>query len=183
MKRLTPFLIGALAALSWMTFAIAQAGVETPVAIAPAKVDMTLTAMKERSARIPSPQRARAQSGLETSARKVDNGAAKSGETTMATRLAAEFGVPTEAIITERTKYELGWGEMVIAHTLAANVEADVTPDVLYGLRKQGMGWGDIAAGLGLSLQQTVGAVNAETQVALGLAKADGKVKRISAIS
>jgi hypothetical protein len=54
-----------------------------------------------------------------------------------------------------------------------------VTADQLLGLRQSGMGWGQIAAGLGLSLGKAMSAVSAESQVALGQARADGQVARI----
>jgi hypothetical protein len=38
------------------------------------------------------------------------------------------------------------------------------------------MGWGQVAAGLGLNLGSAVSSVNAESRVASGLERADGKV-------
>src|SRR5437867_11585576 len=64
----------------------------------------------------------------------------------------------------------------MIAQTLALNSKSDVTADQLITLHKDGMGWGQIAAGLGLRLGEVVSAVNAESHVASGQAKADGKV-------
>ena len=43
-------------------------------------------------------------------------------------------------------------------------------------MQKTGMGWGEIAAGLGLNLGETVSAVQSEGKVAGGTVKADGKI-------
>jgi hypothetical protein len=181
MKRMALFLMAVLAAISWGVLVKAQSSPQVGVTAPP--VSVTPIAIEERSAKVSSQQRAQADNNLMATARKVDHGAAKAGETAVATRLATEFGLAPEDLINERTKYKTGWGELVIAHTLAASMQGGMTADQLYGLRKSGMGWGKIAAGLGLSLQQTVSAVSAEGQVALGLAKPDGKVKRIPLVS
>jgi len=64
----------------------------------------------------------------------------------------------------------------MIAHTLAANATDGVTVEQLIAMHQTGTGWGQIAAGMGLSLGDVISAVNAEQRVADGLARADGKV-------
>src|SRR5262249_59348004 len=67
-------------------------------------------------------------------------------------------------------------GQLMVAHTLAANTTTGATVQQLVTMNKDGMGWGQIAAGLGLQLGSVVSGVNAESRVAHGLEKADGRV-------
>jgi hypothetical protein len=60
-----------------------------------------------------------------------------------------------------------------------ANSTNAVTMDQLFAMRKDGMGWGQIAQGLNLKLGEVVSAVASEGAVAQGTAKADGKIAMI----
>src|SRR5437899_10397045 len=64
----------------------------------------------------------------------------------------------------------------MIALALSANAKASVTAEQLLQLRADHMGWGQIAAGLGLDLGDAVSAAKAEARVAAGLAKPDRRV-------
>jgi len=83
------------------------------------------------------------------------------------------------ALAEEQTELGASCGQLMIAHTLSANSKVEVTAQQLFQLRKDGMGWGQIAAGLGFNLGDAVSAVNAEGRVAGGEARADGKVAAI----
>jgi hypothetical protein len=128
-----------------------------------------------RAAKTSTAARAKAEQKLDAAAKRVDDVAAK-GEAQVANRLAKEFNVTAEAMTQEKAELNTSWGQLMIAHTLDANAKSDATAAQLVELHAQGMGWGPIAAGLGLSLGDAVAAANAEQKVAAGTAQADGKV-------
>ena len=119
--------------------------------------------------------RERTDAKLRQVAGKVD-AAAQNGQDRVASRLATEFNTTSQAIADEKTQFGCGWGELMIAHTLAANSNTDVSLASLFQMRSDGMGWGQIAAGMGFKLGDAVSAAQAEARVAEGQAKADGKV-------
>src|SRR5690349_6517290 len=131
--------------------------------------------IEARGARVAAKTRARAEARLDKAASQVD-AQASHGEQQVASRLAADFGMSAEAMETEKTDLGASWGQLMIAHTLAANATSDLTVQQLLEMRTGGAGWGQIAAGMGLTLGDVVSAVNAEQRVADGLARADGKV-------
>ena len=47
--------------------------------------------------------------------------------------------------------------------------------DQIFQLRDDGLGWGQIAYGLNLKMSEVTAAVKSEGNVAMGMAKADGK--------
>lgn len=136
----------------------------------------SLERIKQRGAKVSSQTRAKAESKLEAVATRTSEEAARNGSATVAARLAAEFGMSTDQLTAEHQALGCSWGELMIAHSLDANTTAEVTVAQLFELRKEGTGWGQIAAGLGLKLGEVVSAVQAEGRVAAGLAKPDGKV-------
>jgi hypothetical protein len=71
------------------------------------------------------------------------------------------------------------WGELMIAHDLSANLKTPIEASQLLRWHQDGMGWGQMAAGLGLSLGSVVSSANTESRVAAGSARADGKVAGI----
>jgi hypothetical protein len=109
----------------------------------------------------------------------IDANATAKGKATAAGRVAPEFGMTGDALVAEADQFGAGLGEVVIAHTLLANSKTTVTMDQLFALRKDGMGWGQIAQGMNLRLGEVVSAVMSEGKVAQGTAKADGKVAMI----
>lgn len=132
--------------------------------------------LEKRAAKVSEQARAKAQTQLTATVDQVNQNSASDGEATVATRLATEFGMSPEAIVDERKSLDVGWGQLMIAHTLAANSNSGVTVEQLVAMNKDGMGWSQIAAGLGLQLGSVVSSVNAESRVAHGLEKADGRV-------
>jgi hypothetical protein len=136
----------------------------------------TLTTVKDKGARVSADARAKADAKLKAAADKTDAEAKSGGDARVAARLAAEFGTTADALMAERQALGCTWGELMIAHSLDANAKTEITVSQLFELRKEGTGWGQIAAGLGLKLSEAVSAAQAEAKVATGLAKPDGKV-------
>jgi hypothetical protein len=128
--------------------------------------------LTDRAAKVSSKARAKADADLELAA-KAANDKAEQGED-VASRLAGEFNMTAEAITNEKSSLDASWGNLMIAHTLAANSKSGVTAAQLIELKKDGMGWGQIAAGLGYDLGSAVRASKAESKIAAGEAQADG---------
>jgi hypothetical protein len=135
-----------------------------------------LEAIRRKGAQTSANARSKADAKLATAAHKVDGDASAQGEAKVAGRLAAEFGMTPEDLTAEHQLLGGSWGELMIAHSLIANSTTEVTAEELFSLHKDGTGWGQIAAGLGLHLGEAVSAAQAEAKVASGVAKADGKV-------
>ena len=136
----------------------------------------SLDRIKQRGAKVSSAAREKAEKQMSAVATKTGEEAALHGSAPVAARLAAEFGMSADQLVAEHQALGCSWGDLLIAHCLDANTATEVTVGQLIELRKEGTGWGQIAAGLGLKLGQVVSAVQAEGRVATGLAKPDGKV-------
>ena len=133
-------------------------------------------AIEKKAEKVPAQAKAKAETQIGASVDQVNKTAALDGDVTVATRLAGEFGTTPEALTAEKHALDVSWGQLMIAHTLVANTKTTMTVDQLVAMNKDGMGWGQIAAGLGLQLGSVVSSVNAEGRVAHGLDKADGHV-------
>jgi hypothetical protein len=129
----------------------------------------------ERAAKVSSAALEKTERQLDAVARRVDQ-TANAAEQKVADRLAKEFGVTAEALAEQQSEVKASWGQLMIAHTIEANSTSGATAEQLLELHAQGMGWGSIAAGLGLTLGEVVSAANAEQRVATGAARADGRV-------
>lgn len=131
--------------------------------------------VKSKGAKVSTEARQRTDTKLAASAKLVDQQAAKAPKG-ITERLAAEFSLSPADLVAEQQSLGASWGQLMIAHTVAANTNVGVTVAQLFAMRQDGMGWGQIAAGLDLTLGEVVSAVNAESGVALGRSNADGKV-------
>ena len=120
---------------------------------------------------------------LEATEKSVDAAATKEGDQKVADRLAKEFGVTSETLMQEKSQFNAGWGQLTIAHTLMANSKTPVTLQQLFDMRSSGMGWGQIAHGMGLKVGDLVSASKSEASVATGHSKPDGKVASIHGAS
>jgi hypothetical protein len=134
-----------------------------------------ISRVRERGLKVSAKERAAAETKLSADARKIDADAGQQGEATVAGRLAGEFQSTADAMMAERTDLKASWGDLTIAHALAANAKTDLTVADLAGMHADGMGWGQIAAGLGLNLGETVSAIHTEGKVAGGQAKAGAR--------
>jgi hypothetical protein len=116
----------------------------------------------------------------ELAARARDIDRASVGDTRVAGFLAAEFGMSEQAVITEKKDLGASWGNLTIAHTLAAGDNQGMTVAQVLQLHDRGMGWGQVAAGLRFKQDEAVRAVNAVSRVARGREKADGNAAPIT---
>ncbi len=132
--------------------------------------------VKQKAEKVSAKSRADADKKMDLSGKDVDRASISAGETKVAERLGTQFGMSAEAITAEKNALNTSWGNLMIAHTLAANAGSGVTAENLVQMHSSGMGWGQIAAGLGLKLGEAIKAVRAEDHVANGKAKATGKV-------
>jgi len=151
---------------------------------AEAGVSAEAMVIMEKAKKVPPVEAEDTEKKLRETVKKVDEEAAAKGDQTVASRLAADFGMTADALIAEKGTYKTGWGELMIAHTLLANVKSGVvTLDQLFEMRRNGLGWGQIGHGLDLKLSGVVSAAKAQSRVAIGLAKADGRPAKIQSAS
>ena len=135
--------------------------------------------VRDRAKEAPSKARAALEKRLAEISKEIDAEAAAQGGAVVADRVAGEFGLTGESLVSEQNTLNTGWGDLVIAHTLLANAKTRLSTEQLYSLHRSGMGWGQIAYGLNLRLGEVEAAVKSEGGVATGMAKADGKAARI----
>ena len=145
----------------------------------PASTEEVLAAIRDKGAKASLQSRIDTERKLEFASKSIDAEAVRLGEVQFAGRLAAEFGQGIEALTAEKNNMKISWGELVIARTLLSNTKAAVGVVQLVQLRSGGMGWGQIAAGLGFDLREVVSAVHTESRVASGKNKGDGRVATI----
>jgi hypothetical protein len=127
----------------------------------------------------PSTPKSRASADRILAAKSRDINRASVGETRVAAFLGAEFGMSEQEIVEERMALGASWGNFTIAHTLATSDKQGMTVAQVLQLHDSGLEWGQVAAGLGMNLDDVVRAVATETHVAMGRAHADGKVAPI----
>jgi hypothetical protein len=136
-------------------------------------------AMRHRSVRTSDETRASADAVLGANARRVD--AVTATEPAAVARLAAEFRTPVASLRDERNRLGVSWGELAIAHTLAASARPAPSVEALARARDSGADWSAIATALQLDLGGCITAVRAEARVAAGTATPDGHVPPIHA--
>jgi hypothetical protein len=170
--------VGVLAAL-----ALSSAVQADTAASAQSGATLDKSKLMEQASSVSADARAHTDAKLAAQAKKVDSAAKSSTDAgaTVAARLSKEFGVSADVLASERQQFDTGWGQIMIAHSIAASATNGVTADQLLTMHKDGMGWGDIAAGLGLSMGKTVSATNADTQMALGHTKASSQMTKTGA--
>lgn len=134
-----------------------------------------LSEIRDRAEKMPIDARRDIDKRVGITIERVNKEAAAKGQTTVAARLAAEFGMTVENLLDEKGKNGLSFGDLVVAHTLLANSKTSVTLADLVDLRSDGLGWGAIAFGLQFHLEDLEDAIKTEGRVAMGLTKADGK--------
>jgi len=154
---------------------------ETPAAT-PA-MDPGYIAMRDKAKAATGSQVSGINKNLVTISKQVDDQAAKDGDQVVATRLAADFSTNGDSLVAEKSRYGTGWGDLMIAHTLASNSTTPVTMNQIFQMRGEGIGWGEISSGLDLKLGSVVSAARSESHVALGTSKPDGKPAKIAVAS
>ena len=144
-----------------------------------ANASEVLANVRKTGATVDAKERTKFEADVDVVAKQVEADATAGGDVKVAERLGSEFGMTPDALIAERNELGTSWGQLMIAHTLLSNASAEMTARQVFDLRTEGMGWGQIAHGMGLKLGPAVSAVKAEARVARGLEKADGKVSAI----
>ena len=142
-------------------------------------VAVSLSDVRARAETMPVDRRIDIDKRIGATVERVNKQAEGKGQAAVAKRLAAEFSVSSEALLDEKGRHGLSWGEIVIAHTLLANSSEKVTLLDLATLRSDGLSWGAIAFGLKFHMEDFEDAIKAEGRVAMGLSKADGKAEAI----
>src|SRR5262245_40450918 len=143
------------------------------------KSNPAMDLIREKGSKAAAKERTDLDKKLDVIEKQVETEAQSKGDAAVAGRIATEFGLTADAFTAEKAQYSRGYGELVVAHTLFANAKTDATVADLFALRSQGLGWGQIAAGLDLKLGEVVAAVRSEGRVATGLDKGDGKAATI----
>jgi hypothetical protein len=147
-----------------------------------ADLDRTRQALKARAAKVSAKAQQKADEKFQAAMEKTNASVQADGEAAVAGRLAQEFRTDADVWISARKATGLSYGELLIAHTIAANTKG-VALSQIVALRSEGMGWAQMASGIGMDLNSAVRAVNGEMVVAQGAAKADGNVTAIRADS
>jgi hypothetical protein len=151
-------------------------------AVAKAKPNPVLDAVRAKARQTSPKELESVNKEISANQNEVEAEATAKGDATVAGRIAAEFGMTSDALVAERAQFGRGWGELMIAHTLAANSKTGLTVADVLQLRTDGLGWGQIAHGMDFKLGDVTSAVKAEAKVATGLTKADGKVAMIHGV-
>lgn len=144
-------------------------------AVTSAAEKATLSEVRDRAETMPVDRRNDIDKRIRITVERVNKEAAAKGQTTVAARLAAEFGMTVEGLLDEKGDHGLTWGDLVIAHTLLAYSNATVALPDLVSLRSDGLSWGAVAYGLRFHLEDLENAIKAEGRVAMGLSKTDGR--------
>lgn len=191
-------------ALMMAGFAVAQTGTATPPEVTPPsstpgvgtgsenkglntaetkaadQAKPELEAVRTRAKTLPEKQIEATEPKVDAEIKNVNAEAAKEGSKVPA-RLAKQFGMTPDALEAEKTKFNAGFGELMIAHLLFSNEKSTSTMTLgdLFQLHQDGMGWGQIAHGMGLNLGDLVSAARSEGRVATGRAKADTRASKI----
>lgn len=141
-----------------------------------AKLEALKARIEEKGSKVAAAARAKADKGIAEAQKQLESSAAVDGDARIAERLGEDLGMSAEALLAEKAALKTSWGQLMVAHSIEANAASDVTIEQLIQMKSDGMGWGKIAAGLDLDLGSVVSGVKAESQVARGLVRADGKV-------
>ncbi len=155
----------------------------TPATQAATPATDATQSIREKGAKLSAKESKSIDAKLEATGKSVDAAATKSGDQVVAGRLAKEFGTTADAMMQEKSQFNVGWGQLVVANTLMANSKTPVTLQQLFDMRNSGMGWGQIAHGMGFKLGDVVSASKSEASVATGKSKPTGKVAMIHGAS
>ncbi len=143
-------------------------------ATASATADSKLAAVRARAEKAKPDEGKKEEQQLETAAKDLDTDAAQKGDAAIASRLATRFGLTTDELLADHSKLGGGWGEVLIAQTLISDSKSGLTIDQVEKLRSEGMGWGQIARGMGVKLGSVVRAVKSGAKPTTSGAKSNG---------
>jgi hypothetical protein len=145
-------------------------------ALAEADVQREFNAIKEKGGRTSPDSLAETTARLVACAARLNDAAKAKGDATVARSLAAELRMTSDLLMSKKSELDATWGDLVIAHALHANAVSQLTPDQLLQLNQEGVGWGQIAAGLGLQLDEAIRGVETECKVASGVVHPDARI-------
>lgn len=152
-----------------------------PPVIAP--LDPALAGARERLAalasRVEARRLSRAESRLQACVTKLASAVESWGEARIAGLMGGEMALEPESLIVEREARDCAWGDLMIAYALDLGTHTMLSVSDLLALNRDGLGWAEIAAGLGLDLESTVRTMSNETRVVAGLSRGDGRVAAI----
>src|SRR5262245_52424653 len=94
-----------------------------------AKAQATLSRIRARANEVEPKLREATEKNLHETAVEADAATAKKEKVEVAGRLAAAFGGIPELYTGERDRLKVGWGELIIAHTILTNAKTTVTID------------------------------------------------------
>jgi len=132
-----------------------------------------IEAIRARAKTLSAKDNEASESKIDATIKDVDAEAAKEGSN-VPDRLAKQLGMTPDALASEKAKFGTGFGGLMIAHLLLSKEPSasTVTLDDLFKMHEEGMGWGQIAHGMGLKLGGLVSAAKNEGRVATGNGKA-----------
>jgi hypothetical protein len=157
----------------------ASAGDEAGSSAGARETGIDLRAVRQRGQSMPIDARVDMDKRIAATVERVNRRASEQGQSAVATRLAAEFSVPREALLDVKGTHGWSWGDVMIAYTLLANTPPGAAPSDLASLRSEGLGWAAIAYGLQFRMEDFEEAIKAQGRVAMGWSKADGKAETI----
>jgi hypothetical protein len=139
-----------------------------------------LEAIRTRAKTLSAKQIEASEPKVDAEIKNVNTEAAKEGSK-VPDRLAKQLGMTTDALAAEKAQFNAGFGELMIAHLLLSNEKSTSTVTLadLFKMHEDGMGWGQIAHGMGLKLGDLVSAARSEGRGATGKGKVDTKTPRI----
>jgi hypothetical protein len=146
-----------------------------------AKAQAELNRIRARAGAMDPKEKETSEKSLKETAADVDAATKGKEKVEVAGRLAAQFGGIPELYLGEHDRLKSGWGELAIAHTLLANAKTVVTIDQLYDLRQEGIGWGQIAHGLDLSVGEFVRMAQSNGKSAVSAPGAGAKSDQVEA--
>jgi hypothetical protein len=137
-------------------------------------VSVDLPEIRERAEAMPIDTRRDIDKRIEAMVKRVNGDVLVTGQSKVATKLASEFGLTSDALLELKGDYGFSWGELVVAHTLLVNSGAKVDLLDLESLRLDGLSWGAIAFGLRFHMEDLEEKIKAEGRIATGLSKTNG---------
>jgi hypothetical protein len=135
------------------------------------KADADLSEIRDRAGSMPIDQRTDIDKRIRATVDRVNEDAASTGQTKVATRVASKLGLTRDRLLELKGELGFSWGELVVAQTLVANSTVKLELADLASLRAEGLSWGAIAYGLRFHLEDLEEAIKAGARVATGLSK------------
>lgn len=128
-----------------------------------------ISVIRERAEQMPIDRRLDMDKRIRATIDKVNDDAARRGQAVFAAKLAAAYGTTKDALLDEKATLGLGWGDLVVAHTLLGNSARKVALVDLATLRSDGLSWSAIAYGLQFHMEDLEDVIKSGGKIASGL--------------